>query len=87
MYAHIGKVSGAHFNMSGSTEYMTRVQIMTKILTMTVVAMAELVATFGWEYISVVYEESSYGTKVGWRSWRSGEDAEAARQNIHTDLL
>ena len=27
-------------------------------------AMAELVKLFGWKYISVVYEESSYGQKV-----------------------
>ena len=27
-------------------------------------AMAELVKLFGWKYISVVYEESSYGEKV-----------------------
>ena len=27
-------------------------------------AMAELVELFRWQYISVVYEESSYGTKV-----------------------
>ena len=27
-------------------------------------AMAELVKLFGWKYISVVYEESSYGVKV-----------------------
>ena len=28
-------------------------------------AMVELVKLFGWTYVSVVYEESSYGQKVG----------------------
>ena len=32
-------------------------------------AMAELVKLFDWKYISVVYEESSYGVKVLYLEW------------------